>query len=78
MMADEARVVDVLLGTAHDSESLLVLVLEFPNRARSQLQLDSAGTRRIVEDLALVTVRDLIGRRFSEIAHALPANARPR
>jgi len=74
-MDDEASVVDVRFETAHDSEGLVVVVLEFPNGARSQLQLDGSGTRDLIEQLGLSTITELIGRRFSEVSGALPGNA---
>jgi len=74
-MTEEARVVDVLLEAAPDSEGLVVVVLSYPNGARSQLQLNGEATSRLVEALSLDTVRDLVGRPFSAIAKALPANA---
>ena len=76
-MADEARVVDLMFETAHDSESLVVVVIEHPNGARGQLQLPGDAVSRLVEALGLSTIRDLVGRAFSEIAPALPANAQP-
>ncbi len=75
-MADpiEARVVEVLLDTAHDSESLVVIVFAHPNGGRSRMQLDGAALRDVVADLALRDVHDLLGLPFSAVAPALPAN----
>lgn len=69
--------VAVEFDTAHDSEGLVVVVLAFPNGARSQLRLDTDALRGVVEGLALETVSDLVGETFSAIAPALPANRAP-
>lgn len=74
-MAGEARVVDLMFETAHDSESLVVVVIEHPNGARGQLQLPGEAVSHLVDELGLATIRGLVGLAFSEIAPALPANA---
>jgi hypothetical protein len=71
---NEARVVEVLLDTAHDSESLVVLVFAYPNGGRSRIQLGGAAVRDLVTLLELDDVGGLVGRPFSAIAPALPAN----
>ena len=75
-MADptEARVVEVLLDTAHDSESLIVIVFAYPNGGRSRIQLDGAALRDVVASLELRDVDELVGLPFSSVAPALPAN----
>jgi hypothetical protein len=74
--SDEAVVADVGFGVDHDSDGLLIVTLRFPNGARSQLQLEGAAIARVIEALELTSVRDLIGRPFSELAPGLPVNAR--
>jgi len=71
---DEARVVALEFETAHDSESLVVVVLAHPNGARSRLRLDGEAVRGVIETLGLASIADLEGRAFSAIAPALPAN----
>ena len=71
---DEARVVALEFDTAHDSEGLVVVVLAYPGGGRSRLRLDSAALLGVVEALALESIGDLVGRPFSAIAPALPAN----
>jgi len=76
MGADEAIVANVDFDVAHDSDGLLIVTLRFPNGAQSQLQLEGSAIGRVVERLQLETIRDLVGRPFSELAPALPTNLR--
>lgn len=73
---DEARVEAVGFEVAHDSDGLLVLTLRYPNGAQDQLSVPGAALGRLLSGLGLETARELVGRRFSEIAPALPLNAR--
>jgi len=72
----EAQVVEVHLETAHDSESLVVLVFAYPNGGRARIQLDGGAVRDLVASLELRDVNELVGRPFSSLAPALPANRR--
>ena len=73
--ATEAIVEDVGFDVAHDSDGLVILTLRFPNGACTQLPLAGSGIQQILEHLDLETIRDLVGRGFSELAPALPANS---
>ena len=72
---EQARVVDLQLTCAPDSAGLVVVVLAYPNGAHARMQLDGEATQRLIEELCLESIRDLLGRSFADIARALPANA---
>lgn len=70
----EARVVEVRLDTAHDSEPLVVLALDYPGGGRGRMHLDGPAVQRLIEQLGLDDVNGLVGQPFSAIAPALPGN----
>ena len=73
-VSHDARVSEVRLDTAHDSESLVVVVLAYPSGGRGRLQLDGEAVQHLLEALGLHAVDELVGQPFSRIAPALPAN----
>ena len=70
----QAVVSEVGFDVAHDSDGLLIVTLRFPNGAHAQLPLEGAAIARVLERLGLASIRELIGRPFSELAPALPVN----
>jgi hypothetical protein len=74
-MATEPVVEAVELDAAHDSEGLVILTFRYEGGGRSRLQLPGEGLGRLLRSLGLARADDLVGRRFSELAPGLPANA---
>jgi hypothetical protein len=71
----EAIVESLGFDVAHDSDGLLILTLLFPNGGRSDLQLEGEALSLLLARLGLDQPEELVGRRFSELAPALPANS---
>lgn len=71
----EAIVEHLGFDVAHDSDGLLIVTLLFPNGGRSDLQLEGEALSLLLARLGLDTAEELVGRRFSELAPALPANS---
>jgi hypothetical protein len=69
-------VIGVDFEVAHDSDGLVSVVLRHPNGATGRMQLEGRDLGRVVSQLGLATMRDLVGLPFSRIAPALPANSR--
>ena len=72
----EAVVIAVDFEVAHDSDGLISVVLRHPNGATGRMQLEGEALGRIVSELGLATIQDLVGLPFSQIAPSLPANSR--
>lgn len=71
----EAVVARVGFDVAHDSDGLVIVTLRYPNGAEGDLQVEGAALARVLAQLDLANVRELVGRPFSELAPALPMNA---